>query len=291
MEMTKLMELSIKTMSVPEMQRMLGLGKTEAYWLIKHRDIEVVTLNGKLRIVKDSFERWYAGQVKYRKINGDLPGRKLTQMSYSVQELAEMLNVTDDTIYTRIHNGEFETFEADYRTRIMKDSFDRWYASQNRLRLPADREHDDELRSVSYSMPEIGRMLGIHRNTVYAILNSRNYIQQFVFVNVSGQRRVMKDSFEKWYESQTRYLKITVEPEEISAQESEPEREITEKKYYRIDEVMALTGLGKKRIYTLIRNMEIDTVTIGRSFMIAAVDVNRLTVEGGKDHGGNQAEK
>lgn len=291
MEMTRLMELSVKTMSVPEMQRMLGLGKTEAYWLIKHKDIEVVTLNGKLRIVKDSFERWYAGQVRYRKVNGDLPGRELTKMSYSVQELAEMLNVTDDTIYTRIHCGEFETFEADFRTRITKESFDRWYASQNRLRLPADREHDDELRSATYSMPEIGRMLGLHRNTVYAILYGNNYSRKFVFVNVCGQQRVTKDSFDRWYESQTRYQKVTVEPEQVHCLELEPEPEIIEKKYYRIDEVMALTGLGKKRIYTLIRNMEIDTVTIGRSFMIAAVDVNRLTMEGGKDHGCDQTEE
>lgn len=48
------------TMSVPEMQRLLGLGKTDAYWLVKKQCFETAIINGKIRIIIDSFEHWYA---------------------------------------------------------------------------------------------------------------------------------------------------------------------------------------------------------------------------------------
>lgn len=48
------------TMSVPEMRRMLGLRKTDSYWLVHKQCFETVMVKGKMRIVIDSFEHWYA---------------------------------------------------------------------------------------------------------------------------------------------------------------------------------------------------------------------------------------
>lgn len=61
------------TMSVPEMRRMLGLRKTDSYWLVHKQCFETVMVKGKMRIVIDSFERWYANQVKYKKVDGPPP--------------------------------------------------------------------------------------------------------------------------------------------------------------------------------------------------------------------------
>ena len=58
------------TMSVPEMRRMLGLRKTDSYWLVHKQCFETVIVKGKMRIVIDSFEHWYANQVKYKKVDG-----------------------------------------------------------------------------------------------------------------------------------------------------------------------------------------------------------------------------
>lgn len=54
------------TMSVREMQHLLGLGKTDSYWLLHKNFFEVILINDKMRIVISSFEKWYANQVKYR---------------------------------------------------------------------------------------------------------------------------------------------------------------------------------------------------------------------------------
>lgn len=57
-----------KSMSVPEMQRLLGLGKTDAYWLVKKKYFETIVIAGKMRIIVDSFEKWYASQNHYKKV-------------------------------------------------------------------------------------------------------------------------------------------------------------------------------------------------------------------------------
>ena len=65
------------TISVMEMGTMLGLKKTDAYWLVHKQCFETVTVGGKMRIVLKSFEHWYANQVKHRKIDGTPPGQAI----------------------------------------------------------------------------------------------------------------------------------------------------------------------------------------------------------------------
>ena len=51
------------TMSVPEMRRLLGLKKTESYWLVHRNFFETKIIDGKMRVDIESFEKWYANQV------------------------------------------------------------------------------------------------------------------------------------------------------------------------------------------------------------------------------------
>lgn len=55
------------SMSVPKMRRMLGLGKTASYWLVKKNYFETIVVAGRMRIMLDSFERWYQSQTHYKK--------------------------------------------------------------------------------------------------------------------------------------------------------------------------------------------------------------------------------
>ena len=61
-------EMDKKSISVPEMAKMLGLGKTDSYWLVHKRYFKTVLVGGKMRILVDSFEEWYAGQFHYKKV-------------------------------------------------------------------------------------------------------------------------------------------------------------------------------------------------------------------------------
>lgn len=158
------------TMSVPEMRRMLGLRKTDSYWLVHKQCFETVMVKGKMRIVIDSFEHWYANQVKYKKVDGPPPGEELRSYSYSPQELAEELGVSDSIVYDLIKRYDIETFEVDYWMRIHKDVFAAWYKTQFRYRTKADRDRDAELEAASMTMPEMARLLLISRKEVYNIL-------------------------------------------------------------------------------------------------------------------------
>src|SRR5699024_4095027 len=63
--------------SVPEMREMLGLGKTEAYWLVKKKYFKTIIVAGRIRVIRDSFEEWYANQYTYQKVGGPPPGADL----------------------------------------------------------------------------------------------------------------------------------------------------------------------------------------------------------------------
>lgn len=162
------------TMSVREMRQLLGLGKTDSYWLLHKNLFEVILINDKRRIVISSFEKWYANQVKYHKVNGSPPGEELCKRSYSVPDAAEILKVKPETIYTLIRQGKLKTETADFCMRIPKEDFERWYRSQSRYRTAADRERDREIEAQTISIPEMAKLLGIPRKNVYGILDCKN---------------------------------------------------------------------------------------------------------------------
>lgn len=46
-----------------------------------------------MRIDLESFEKWYANQVKYRKVVGEAPEKELREKSYSFKEAANILGI------------------------------------------------------------------------------------------------------------------------------------------------------------------------------------------------------
>ena len=56
------------TMSVPEMRKLLGLKKTDSYWLVHKNLFKTQIIGGMMRIDLESFEKWYADQDIYRKV-------------------------------------------------------------------------------------------------------------------------------------------------------------------------------------------------------------------------------
>ena len=67
------------TMSVPEMRKLLGLKKTDSYWLVHKNFFKTEVIGGMMRIDLVSFEKWYANQVKYKKVDGEEPGKELRE--------------------------------------------------------------------------------------------------------------------------------------------------------------------------------------------------------------------
>mgnify|MGYP002658283799 CR=1 FL=1 len=97
-----------RTMSVPEMRRLLGIKKTESYWLVHRKFFKTDMIGGRMRIDSESFEKWYANQVKNKKVNGEPPRRELRERTYSFREAANILGIHDSVLYTLWKNEELE---------------------------------------------------------------------------------------------------------------------------------------------------------------------------------------
>lgn len=120
------------TMSVPQMRELLGLGKVESYWLVHKEYFETITVGRKMRVVIASFEKWYAGQFHYKKVNGPEPGAKWTDTTLSVHEVADRLGICTQSVYELMKKKPFDTLRIDNRTRIVTESFEAWFKGQDR---------------------------------------------------------------------------------------------------------------------------------------------------------------
>lgn len=188
------------SISVPEMQRMLGMKKVEAYWLVKQGRFKTVVAAGHIRVMLDSFEDWYSGQFHYKKVDGPPPGQKWGD-TMSVAEVAELLGRTQATVYDLMKRHPFRTLQTDNQTRIYRDSFEDWYQSQSHY-IKRDEAAPPELRESILSVREAAAVLGVHRNSVYALIGRDC---PFEVIKLDGQVRIDKSSFESWYRSQPRY--------------------------------------------------------------------------------------
>lgn len=110
-------------MTVPEMGNLLGLKKTGRYWLVQKNYFECREIAGQMRVNIASFEKWYANQVKYQKVNGEGPGKNLKKWSYSISEVAKMLEISETTVYDLIKRDGIKTVTVDYWIRIPKNLF------------------------------------------------------------------------------------------------------------------------------------------------------------------------
>ena len=79
------------SMSVMEMGKLLGLGKTESYYLVRKNYFKVITVGTTMRVMIPSFEEWYANQSFYKKVDGPEPGSQLKQASMMQRSLAIFL--------------------------------------------------------------------------------------------------------------------------------------------------------------------------------------------------------
>ena len=279
-------EIEKTTMSVREMGRLLGLKKTDSYWLLHKDFFKTYTVNNQTRIDIADFERWYAGQIKYHKVDGTPPGEQLRKESYSAKDIAEILELSEATAYELITRENMETITVNYWKRVPKEAFDKWYASQKRYRNAEDREKDRKAEENSIWQADMARMLGISRESAYYLIKKNYEEGLFDIVVIGGKKRITKASFYHWYESQTNYRLLT--EEEMAAAEAAREKKLREKKqsrlppkakqmtlkepknpkYYTMDEIVEFYGLSRSTVRYWLKNGSIPGIMVGKSWRI-----------------------
>ena len=264
------------TMSVTEMRKLLGLGKTDSYWLVHKNCFETIMVNGKMRIVIDSFEKWYANQIKHVKVGGPPPGEELRAYSYSVRDVAQMLSIDESSVYCLIKRDRIPTFKVETWTRIRKKDFDKWYAAQNKHRTQEDREKDAQMEAETLTMPEMARELYITRKDVYNILAKKENQDIFEIVVIADKKRITRESFERWYAGQSKYRKLSDRtPEELyeiriaEKKKETPRLEVDpDKPSYNVRETAVLMDITPDEVRQLIRDGKLAAKKYGATYIV-----------------------
>ena len=199
-----------KTMSVPEMRKMLGLNKTESYWLIKKGYFRTEIIGENYRIWIDSFEEWYANQWHYSKVDGPKPGGAFPKYM-PVSEMKSVLGIDDSKLNWLLHHAKrVPLTEIKGTLCVNRAAFEQWYSRQFRY-CKINGEKPGYAYAPSYTPKDISKMLGLPvRNTVYCLLE-RNKIKTF---KADGQLRIDKRSFHEWFDRQTHYKMKTCRDQE-----------------------------------------------------------------------------
>ena len=272
--------LEKKYMSVPEMGRLLGLKKTDRYWLVHKNFFKTEVILGKMRVELESFEKWYANQVKYHKVTGEEPGLELKKSSYSPRDIAEILQISENLVYEKMKQAGVEFILVDYWRRYPKKAFDKWYRSQNRYRNTEDREKVRDIVESSMAMPEMARLLGVPRSTVYGLLNQSEILKTIEF---DGRRRVTKKSFYEWYGSQNDYHIVSDEmPETVKDEDNcrieAYRRAVLERDghsknigndvYLTVNEAAVLAGVNPATVHKWIKKGKVEAVQSSKTIRI-----------------------
>lgn len=250
-------------MSVREMGDLLGIRKTDRYWLVHKNVFETRTIQGKMWVNIESFEKWYANQVKYQKVTGEEPGRKLKEWSLSPRDISQLLEIPEYRVYDLIKEKKWETVTVGYWTRIKRDSFEKWYRGQKHYRKVEDRQNDEDLENATITFPQAAAMLGMTRKGFYSVLRSKEYAQFFEIVEVAGRNRITKASFGRFLNGQDQYnlvkKKKTAKPAVLSGSDASANEEFRTKedwlkakdiprRFLSIEEAALMSGISPQAI-------------------------------------------
>lgn len=89
------------------------------------------------------------------------------------------------------------------KMRVDVDSFEDWYAGQFHYEK-VNGERPGKKYGKTLSPLTVAKVLGIPRSTANDLMNDG--IVEFIWVD--GKRRIKRESFDKWYASQSKYTKV-----------------------------------------------------------------------------------
>ena len=229
-----------KTMSVSEMRRMLGLKKTEGYWLVHRNFFKTEIINETMRVDLESFEKWYANQVKHKKVNGEEPGSELKKSSYSFREAANLLGIYEADLYSIWKENGLETFTVDYVKRISKDVFEKWYCNQKKFHKLEHIPTSEELDNDYISLQKAAELLNVPQEELSKIITYGKYKDIFNVIVFDNKKLISKKSFQAFLNTQNEYCMVQ--------SQEDNHKDIGTKEYITREEAAILAGVAKSTI-------------------------------------------
>lgn len=133
-----------KSMTVREMGQMLGLKKVESYWLVHKGYFETILVFGKMRVLTDSFEKWYRSQFHYKKVNGEPPGKDY-EHTISIPEFAALIGVGSGSAYQLVQTQQLQVVVIAGKKRLFKQEVLGWIETH-----PVYKKQHEEVREQEW---------------------------------------------------------------------------------------------------------------------------------------------
>ena len=252
------------TMSVPEMRKLLGLKKTESYWLVHKNYFETKIIDGTMRVDLESFEKWYANQVKHKKVNGEVPGQELMKTSYSFKDVANLFGIHDTNVYDIWRKEKLETIVVEHVKRIPIEVFETWYENQI-MYQKADRMPTlMDLEADYIPLQEAAELLGITREKLSVIIRTSRFKEDFEIRVFENKKWISKKSFQQFLNAQSVY-QVKREPEKGTNRNKEL---METKEFISRQEAAALAGVTSATITKWVQLERFSCVGAGRVLRI-----------------------
>lgn len=247
------------TMSVPEMRKLLGLKKTDSYWLVHKNFFKTEVIGGMMWIDLVSFEKWYANQVKYKKVDGEEPGKELREKSYSFKEAANILGIHDCDLYDIWKNEKLEYITVDFVRRIPVDIFEKWYADQDVYRKVPHIPTAEELENDYICLQDAADLLGISREKLAKIARSEEIGRLLDSTICNNKRWITRKSFQLFLNAQNVYYILD------DGDEQEKDTVSLEiKEYISRQEAAELAGVSVSTVTKWMQSGEFQCVGAGK---------------------------
>lgn len=233
-----------RTMSVPEMRKLLGIKKTESYWLVHKNYFKTELINGTMRVDIASFEKWYANQTKHKKVMGEKPGEQLCAASYSFRDVANMLGEYDGTIYDLWNRKGLPTVTVNYRKRIPREIFDSWYENQNEYHKVDGPATIEEIEEKFILFREAAAMLEMSNEELLTLIRKGKYKDLLEMRMFDNKRWISRRGFQDFLNLHDQY-KIRQAKNESN---NGIRKFLSQKQYISKEEAARIAGVSKSTI-------------------------------------------
>ena len=233
-----------RTMSVPEMRKLLGIKKTESYWLVHKNYFKTELINGTMRVDIASFEKWYANQTKHKKVTGEKPGAQLCAASYSFRDVANMLGEYDGTIYDLWNRKGLPTVTVNYRKRIPREIFDSWYENQNEYHKVDGPATIEEIEEKFILFRDAAAMLKMSNEELLTLIRKGKYKDLLEMRMFDNKRWISRRGFQDFLNLHDQY-KIRQAKNESDSGIS---KFLSQKQYISKEEAARIAGVSKSTV-------------------------------------------
>ena len=245
-------------------QKLLGGKKTESYWLVHRNFFKTEIINGQMRVDLESFEKWYANQVKHKKVNGEDPGAELTKKSYSFRDAANLLGIHSSNLYEIWREEKLETFTVDFTKRIPIEVFEKWYENQIMYQKVGKMPTITDLQADFIPLHEAAALLGITKEKMSVITRASRFKDCFEIQVFEDKKWISKKSFQHFLNAQSVYQVVKMPgPVKQNNQES-----METKEYISRSDAAALAGVTSGTITKWMQMERFSCVGAGKVLRI-----------------------